>query len=290
MKKRIANPSVTRKILKQNGIQLKKSLGQNFLVDQNIIDKIVASANLTSDDHVIEIGPGIGSLTQRLAEEAKEVWAIELDDRFIEILDENLNSYDNINFIQADALEYNFRQLLTKLNGESVKVVANLPYYITTPIIMRLLEDKLPFEQIVVMVQKEVAERIVATPEDGKQYGSLSLAVRYYSQPEITGIVPRTVFMPQPKVDSAIVKMKIRQQPAVEIKDEELLFKVIQAAFQQRRKTIRNSLSKAANLDLKRNLVDEALNQAGIESRRRGEKLNLERFALLSNILFELLS
>lgn len=290
MKKRIANPSVTKEILDKNGIQLKKSLGQNFLVDQNIIDKIIASADLTSNDHVIEIGPGIGSLTQRLAEEAKEVWAIELDERFIGILEENLNSYDNVNFIQADALEYDFSQLLTKLNGDSVKVVANLPYYITTPVIMRLLEEELPFEQVVVMVQKEVAERIVATPEDGKQYGSLSLAVRYYSQPEITEIVPRTVFMPQPKVDSAIVKLDIRQESVVEVKDEELLFKIIQAAFQQRRKTIRNSLSKAANIDLKRDLVDEALSQAEIESRRRGEKLNLERFAVLSNILFELLS
>lgn len=290
MKKRIANPSTTREILKENGIQLKKSLGQNFLVDRNIIDKIIASADLMSADQVIEIGSGIGSLTQRLAEEAKEVWALELDKRFIGILEENLSKYDNVNFIQADALEYDFKQLLTKLEGAPIKVVANLPYYITTPIIMRLLEEDLSFAQIVVMVQKEVAERIVATPEDGKQYGSLSLAVRYYSQPEITGVVPRTVFMPQPKVDSAIVKMKIRDKPPVEVKDEELLFKVIQAAFQQRRKTIRNSLSKAANLDLKRDLVDQALDQVDIESRRRGEKLDLERFAALSNSIFDLLS
>ncbi|ADL11609.1 16S rRNA (adenine(1518)-N(6)/adenine(1519)-N(6))-dimethyltransferase RsmA [Acetohalobium arabaticum] len=290
MEKRIANPSTTREILEENGIQLKKSLGQNFLVDRNIIDKIIVSADLTSYDHVIEIGPGIGSLTQRLAEGAKAVWAIELDERFIKILEENLSNYNNVNFIQADALEYDFEQLLTKLSGESIKVVANLPYYITTPIIMRLLEEKLPFERVVVMVQKEVAERIVATPEDGKKYGSLSLAVRYYSQPEITGTVPRTVFMPQPKVDSAIVKMEIRDKPPVEVKDEELLFKVIQAAFQQRRKTIRNSLSKAANLDLKRDLVDQALDKVDIESRRRGEKLDLERFTALSNSIFDLLS
>jgi 16S rRNA (adenine1518-N6/adenine1519-N6)-dimethyltransferase len=247
MKKRIATPSMTKKILRENNIRLKKNLGQNFLIDQNIIDQIISAAALEKGDQVIEIGPGIGALTQSLAEEAEKVWAIELDERFISILKESLTEYNNINYINADVLEYNFAELLNKFSND-VKVVANLPYYITTPIIMRLLEEKLDLERIVVMVQKEVAERMVATPEDGKSYGSPSLTVRYYSKPRIHTIVPRTVFMPQPKVDSAIVVMEIREKPAVEVKDEDLLFDLIKASFQLRRKTIRNSLSKATNV------------------------------------------
>ncbi|SDC54916.1 MULTISPECIES: 16S rRNA (adenine(1518)-N(6)/adenine(1519)-N(6))-dimethyltransferase RsmA [unclassified Candidatus Frackibacter] len=290
MKKKIATPSKTKQILRQNEIRLKKSLGQNFLVDYNIIDKIAAGADLNKGDYVIEIGPGIGSLTQKLAEEAEEVWAIELDERLISILKDNLNAYDNINYIHADALEYDFQGLLNNLDGSSVKVVANLPYYITTPIIMRLLEERLDLDRVVVMVQKEVAERMVATPEDGKDYGSLSLAVQYYSEPIIYAHVPKNVFIPQPKVDSAVVSMQIREEPPVEVKDKELLFSIIKAAFQQRRKTIRNSLSKAANIDLERDLVDAALAKVEIDSRRRGEKLTLERFADLSNTIFNLLN
>ncbi|SJZ75511.1 16S rRNA (adenine(1518)-N(6)/adenine(1519)-N(6))-dimethyltransferase RsmA [Selenihalanaerobacter shriftii] len=290
MKKRIASPSVTKEILDKNGIRLKKSLGQNFLVDRNIIDQIISGARLSKDEHVIEIGPGIGSLTQRLAEEAEKVWAIELDDKLISILPETLNDYDNIKYIHADALEYDFEELLTDLNDKKVKVVANLPYYVTTPIIMRLLEERLDLDRVVVMVQKEVAERLVATPEDGKSYGSPSLTVQYYSEPNIETIVPRTVFMPRPKVDSAVISMDIRKEPPVEVEDEDLFFSVIKAAFQLRRKTIRNSLSKATNVNLDRDLVDEALEEVGIESRRRGEKLDIKKFATLSNTLFKLLN
>ncbi|MCK8824997.1 16S rRNA (adenine(1518)-N(6)/adenine(1519)-N(6))-dimethyltransferase RsmA [Fuchsiella alkaliacetigena] len=289
MESRIANPSTTKKILNKHGIRLKKSLGQNFLVDRNIIEKIVQEAEVGEEDYVIEIGAGIGSLTQRLVEEAAQVWALELDQRMIKILTENLNHHSNLEFIQADALEYDFKSLLDGLADRKVKVVANLPYYITTPLIMKLLENRLDLDRLVVMVQKEVAQRMVASPADGKQYGAFSLAVQYYSEPTLSSLVPNTVFIPQPEVESAIVNMRVREEVAVEVEDEELLFALIKASFQQRRKTIRNSLSKAANIDLSRDLVDRALSEADISRQKRGEKLSLEQFAELSNIVFKLL-
>lgn len=279
----IANPSNTKEILRKHNLNLKKSLGQNFLIDNNILDKIVATANLTKEDTVIEIGPGIGSLTQKMAEVAGKVIAVELDDRLIPVLKESLNGYDNIEIVHGDALAVDF----STLTDGSFKLVANLPYYITTPIIMRLLEEDFDVEKIVVMVQKEVGERMAASP-GGKDYGILSIAVQYYSDPEVAFVVPHTVFIPQPKVESVVMDLKIREEANVDLLDEDFFFKVVKSAFHQRRKTIRNSLSKAPYLSLSRDLIDQALEKVGIDPRRRAEKLDIEVFAQLSNALFNL--
>ncbi|AGB40101.1 dimethyladenosine transferase [Halobacteroides halobius DSM 5150] len=280
----LGSPSQTKEILQKYNLNLKKSLGQNFLVDGNILRNIVGVADITKDDTVVEIGPGIGSLTQQLAKEAGEVIAVELDDRLIPVLEDTLAEYDNVKIKHGDALEVDFDQLA----GKNYKVVANLPYYITTPIVMRLLEEDFSVDKIVVMVQKEVAERMVASPEDGKDYGVLSIGVQYHTAANIAFNVPSSVFIPQPRVDSAVVSLTVREESRAEVLDEKFFFKVVRASFQQRRKTIRNALSKAANIDLSRDLVDEALERVGIDSRRRGEKLNIEQFAQLSDLLFKL--
>jgi len=279
----IANPSNTKEILRKHKLQLKKSLGQNFLIDNNILNKIVETADLTEEDTVIEIGPGIGSLTQKMAETGARVIAVELDDRLIPVLKESLNVYNNIEIVHGDALEVDFSQLV----DGSFKLVANLPYYITTPIIMRLLEEGFDVEKIVVMIQKEVGERMVASP-GGKDYGILSIGVQYHSNPRIAFVVPPTVFIPQPKVESVVVDLKVKDKQNLEILDEEFFFKVVKSAFHQRRKTIRNSLSKAPYMNLNRDLIDQALEEVGIDPRRRAEKLSIETFAQLSNALFNL--
>ena len=279
----IAKPSKTKELLNRHDLQLKKSLGQNFLVDNEILDRIVTLANVTEEDTVIEIGPGIGSLTQKLAEKAGKVVSVEVDQRLEDVLEETLNEYDNTEVVFGDALEVNFDDLV---DGQ-YKIVANLPYYITTPIVMRLLEEKFNVEQIVFMVQKEVAERMVASP-GGKDYGVLSIGIQFHTTAEILFNVPPNVFIPQPKVDSSVVSLDVLEEPPVEVVSEEFFFKIVNAGFQQRRKTIRNSLSKAANINLSRDLVDQALEMVDIDSRRRAEKLNLEQFAALSNQIYEL--
>ncbi|GAB6099742.1 16S rRNA (adenine(1518)-N(6)/adenine(1519)-N(6)) -dimethyltransferase RsmA [Halanaerocella petrolearia] len=280
----ISSPSQTKEILREYNLNLKKSLGQNFLVDGNILRNIVRVADLTKEHTVVEIGPGIGSLTEQLADEAGHVMAVELDDRLIPVLNDTLDGYNNVEIIHDDALEVDFDNLA----GEDYKVVANLPYYITTPIVMRLLEEDFAVDEIVVMVQKEVAERMVASPEDGKDYGVLSIGVQYHTEASIAFEVPPNVFIPQPRVDSAVVSLKVREEAKADVLDEEFFFKVVRAAFQQRRKTIRNALSKAANINLSRDLVDQALDEVGIDSRRRGEKLNIEQFAQLSDTIYQL--
>ncbi len=279
----IANPSNTKDILHKHNLNLKKSLGQNFLIDNNILNKIVATANITKEDTVIEIGPGIGSLTQKLAEAAGRVVAVELDDRLIPVLKDSLSGYNNIEVVHGDALKVDFSQLVKG----NFKVVANLPYYITTPIIMRLLEEDFAVEEIVVMVQKEVGERMVAGP-GGKDYGILSIAVQYYTDAELAFIVPPTVFIPQPKVESAVIDLQVNQDQKFEVEDDNFFFKVVKSAFHQRRKTIRNSLTKAPYLNLSRDTVDKALKELEIDSRIRAEKLPIEDFTNLANLLFRL--
>ncbi|NEW09603.1 16S rRNA (adenine(1518)-N(6)/adenine(1519)-N(6))-dimethyltransferase RsmA [Paenibacillus sp. SYP-B3998] len=282
----VATPSKTKQIIKKNGLVLKKSLGQNFLIDQNILNKIVSAAELGPDKAALEIGPGIGALTQQLAKLAGRVLAVEIDQRLLPILDETLAPYPHATVVHGDILKLDlseiFQQHFEGANG--VSVVANLPYYITTPIIMKLLEEKLPLENIVVMIQKEVADRMAARPGT-KDYGSLSIAVQFYCEPELVTIVPRTVFVPQPNVDSAVIRLRVRKTPAVEVEDVDFYFAVVQASFVQRRKTIYNNL--AARFFTKENKpeLEALLVGCGIEPQRRGETLSMEEYARLSSAL-----
>lgn len=281
----VATPSRTRDIVKKYGFEFKKSLGQNFLIDQNILHKIVSAAELDSTKGALEIGPGIGALTQHLAQAAGKVTAVEIDNRLIPILRDTLADEDNVEVIHADVLKLDLQQLFAeRFNDVSgVSVVANLPYYVTTPILMKLLEERLPLENIVVMIQKEVADRMAAKP-GGKDYGSLSVAVQYYCVPSIVCIVPHTVFIPQPNVDSAVIKLSLRDKPAVETPDEAHFFRVVQSSFAQRRKTLMNNLSSWLGKD-QRETLTTLLEQIGIDPGRRGETLSLEEFAKLSTTL-----
>lgn len=274
----IADKKVTRYILQRFGLHMSKRLGQNFLIDAGIVQGIVDAADIKPSDRVLEIGPGIGTLTQALCEAGADVTCVELDKRLPEILAHTLESYDNVRVIQGDILKVNILEIMGE---EPFKVVANLPYYITTPIIMELLEKHLPITDIVVMVQKEVAERMAATP-GGKTYGALSVAVQYYTVPEIALYVPPRSFMPPPEVDSVVVDCKVRQEPAVDLIDEKMFFRVVKAAFGQRRKTLNNALK---SIGVDKNIIADVLAQAGIETTRRGETLTMEEFAAISNIL-----
>jgi 16S rRNA (adenine1518-N6/adenine1519-N6)-dimethyltransferase len=282
----IASPKRTNELLKRHGLVLKKSLGQNFLVDPNILHKIVAAAGLDKNKGVLEIGPGIGALTQQLAKEAGKVVAVEIDQRLLPLLKETLSAYPHANVIHGDVLKVDLLNLFKEqfLDFNQVSVVANLPYYITTPIIIKLLEEKLPLENIVVMIQKEVADRMSAKP-GGKEYGSLSIAVQYYCEPEIVTIVPRTVFVPQPNVDSAVIKLKVRREPAVHVEDEDFFFDVVQASFVQRRKTIYNNLAARYFSKETKAQLEPILRDAEIEPSRRGETLSMQEYARLSSCL-----
>ncbi|MEK3884222.1 16S rRNA (adenine(1518)-N(6)/adenine(1519)-N(6))-dimethyltransferase RsmA [Paenibacillus sp. PL2-23] len=278
----IGTPKRTKDIVAKYGFSFKKSLGQNFLIDGNILSRIVDAAELSSDSGALEIGPGIGALTQRLAEKAGKVTAIEIDQRLIPILGDLMADKPHVGIVHGDVLKLDLAKLFEeRFEGCSgVSVVANLPYYVTTPILMKLLEEKLPLKHIVVMIQKEVAERMAAKP-GGKEYGSLSVAVQYYCEPKLVCTVPHTVFIPQPNVDSAVIKLSVREKPAVEVEDEAHFFRVVQASFAQRRKTLMNNLTAFVGKERREELT-AMLNRIGIDPSRRGETLSLEEFALLS--------
>ncbi|MGG4398429.1 16S rRNA (adenine(1518)-N(6)/adenine(1519)-N(6))-dimethyltransferase RsmA [Paenibacillus thiaminolyticus] len=284
----IATPSRTKEIVRKHGFAFKKSLGQNFLVDMNIMRRIVDAAELDGTTGALEIGPGIGALTEQLAQQAGQVAAVEIDQRLIPILGEVLEPYPNVRVVHGDVLKVDlgelFREQFQTMN--KVSVVANLPYYVTTPILMRLLEERLPLKNIVVMIQKEVAERMAAQPGT-KEYGSLSAAVQYFSEPQLVCTVPPSVFIPQPNVESAVIKLRIREQPPVEAKDEALLFEVIQGAFAQRRKTLWNNMKAKYGTAWGTELLSQAFAEADIDPNRRGETLSLEEFARFSNVLHE---
>lgn len=280
--KRLYSPKYVKEILERYGFKFSKSLGQNFLIDGNIVRKIVDEGDITSEDYIIEIGPGMGTLTEELALRAKKVVAIEIDDTLLPILDETLGKYDNVEIIHGDVLKIDIEKLIEeKLSGGPVKVVANLPYYVTTPIIAKLIEDNLNLQSIIVMVQKEVAERMEAGP-GGKEYGSLSVFVNFYSKPEIVVKVPKTVFMPQPKIDSAVIKLEIKKElPDV---DKDKFFKIVKAAFSKRRKTILNSLS-TYGFNIEKETIKEALEKLNINVDTRAENLSVEDFIKISKTL-----
>lgn len=281
----VSTPKRTKEIIAKYGFSFKKSLGQNFLIDGNILSRIVDAAGLTKAKGALEIGPGIGALTQRLANEAGKVTAIEIDNRLIPILSEILQDEEHVSVVHGDVLKIDLKQLFAEQfsDCEKVSVVANLPYYVTTPILMKLLEEKLPLENIVVMIQKEVAQRMAAKP-GGKEYGSLSVAVQYYCTTEIVCTVPHTVFIPQPNVDSAVIKLTVRDQPAVSVEDEDFFFRVVQSAFTQRRKTLINNLMTLTGKDRRAQLT-ELLGSIEIDPTRRGETLSLDEYARLSTAL-----
>lgn len=287
MNKDIATPVRTRAILEKYGFSFKKSLGQNFLIDTNILNRIVDHANLTENTGVIEIGPGIGALTEQLARRSKKVVAFEIDQRLLPILEDTLSPYSNVEVIHQDVLKADVGVIIAKeFEGiEDIMVVANLPYYVTTPIIMKLLEEKLPIRGIVVMLQKEVAERISANPGT-KDYGSLSIAVQYYTVAETVMIVPKTVFVPQPYVDSAVIRLTVRETPKVAVEDEDFFFHITKASFAQRRKTILNNLtSQLPGGKEKKEQILQALHDVNIDPTRRGETLSIEEYAQLSAAL-----
>jgi len=273
---RIADKEVTLHILKTFGIRLQKKLGQNFLIDGKVVDGIVAAAQLQPGEQVLEIGPGIGTLTQGLAETGAAVTSVELDRHLIDILAKTLEGYDNVRIVHGDFLKLDISREIT---APHYKIIANLPYYITTPIIMRILEERMPVELLVTMVQKEVAERMVAKPGT-KEYGALSVAVQYYTEPEIVFIVPPAAFIPPPAVESAVIRCVVRKQPPVEVQQEKMFFRVVKAAFSQRRKTLQNCL-KAAGLAADK--ASTVLAAAGIDGTRRGETLSLAEFAAVAN-------
>ncbi|MFS3931000.1 16S rRNA (adenine(1518)-N(6)/adenine(1519)-N(6))-dimethyltransferase RsmA [Bacillus sp. 1780r2a1] len=287
MTKDIATPTRTKEILKKYGFTFKKSLGQNFLIDTNILNRIVDHAELTEETGAIEIGPGIGALTEQLAKRAKKVLAFEIDQRLLPILADTLSPYPHAKVIHQDVLKANLKETLAQeFEGiEDLMVVANLPYYVTTPILMKLLEEQIPVRGIVVMLQKEVADRIAAKPGT-KEYSSLSIAIQYYTEAETVMIVPKTVFNPQPNVDSAVIRLIRRDEPAVKVKNESFFFKVVRASFGQRRKTILNNLvNNLPNGKANKAAIEQALSEASVDPKRRGETLSIEEFGKLSDEL-----
>lgn len=281
----LGNPQNTIAVLQKYNFNFQKKFGQNFLIDTHVLDKIIEKANITKEDFVLEIGPGIGTMTQYLCEEAGEVAAVEIDSNLIPILKDTLSEYSNIEIIHGDILKVDIGALAREKNqGKPIKVVANLPYYITTPIIMGLFESHVPIDSITVMVQKEVAERMQASPGT-KDYGALTLAVGYYAKPEIVANVPPNCFMPRPKVGSAVIRLKRYEHPIVQVEDEKLMFDLIRASFNQRRKTLANGLNNAPGISLGKEKIQECLKELSVSETIRGEALTLEQFARLSNIM-----
>lgn len=283
----LGSPSATKEIINKYSFAFQKKFGQNFLIDSNILESIVSAADITKDDFVLEIGPGIGTMTQYLCETARQVVAVEIDKMLIPILQDTLSEYDNVEVINQDVLKLDINALAQEKNkGQPIKVVANLPYYITTPIIMGLFESGVPIESITIMVQKEVADRMQTGP-GSKDYGALSLAVQYYAEAKVQLNVSATCFMPRPNVDSAVIKLTRHKTPVVDVKDEKLMFKVIRASFNQRRKTLVNGLKNSSELDFSKEKILEAINTIGKGESIRGEKLTLEDFANLTNALLD---
>ena len=282
---KLSNPKETIQVLQKHEFQFKKKFGQNFLIDPHVLDKIVDAAQITKDDFVLEIGPGIGTLTQYLCENARQVLAVEIDDKLIPILKETLQPYDNVEVLHGDILKQDIQQIADTYNdGKPIKVVANLPYYITTPIIMELFESHVPLANVTVMVQKEVADRMKAEPGT-KDYGALSLAVQYYARPYIAAFVPPNCFMPRPNVGSAVIRLDCLARVPVEVHNEKLMFRLIRASFNQRRKTLQNGIANSAELSFTKEQAARAIEQAGFDVRIRGEKLGLEEFARLADEL-----
>ena len=282
---KLSNPKETIQVLQKHEFQFKKKFGQNFLIDPHVLDKIVDAAQITKDDFVLEIGPGIGTLTQYLCENARQVLAVEIDDKLIPILKETLQPYDNVEVLHGDILKQDIQQIADTYNdGKPIKVVANLPYYITTPIIMELFESHVPLANVTVMVQKEVADRMKAEPGT-KDYGALSLAVQYYAKPYIAAFVPPNCFMPRPNVGSAVIRLDCLARVPVEVHNEKLMFRLIRASFNQRRKTLQNGIANSAELSFTKEQAARAIEQAGFDVRIRREKLGLEEFARLADEL-----
>lgn len=283
----LGNPQKTIEILQKYDFSFQKKFGQNFLIDTHVLDKIISAAHITKEDMVLEIGPGIGTMTQYLAEAAGKVIAVEIDKNLIPILSDTLSEYQNVRIINEDVLKLDLRKLADEENGgKAIKVVANLPYYITTPIIMGLFENHVPVESITVMVQKEVADRMQTGP-GSKDYGALSLAVQYYAEPYIVANVPPNCFMPRPKVGSAVIRLTRHKEPPVEVKDEKLMFDIIRASFNQRRKTLANGLNNSDKITCSKEIITEAIEKLGKGPSVRGEALSLQEFASLSNDIFE---
>lgn len=278
---KLSSPKTIKYIMEKYGFKFSKSLGQNFLIDERVIEEIMEGAEIGPEDYVLEVGPGIGVMTQAMAERAKKVVSVEIDSSLLPVLDETLAPHDNIVIIHDDILKVDLRALIDReFDGQKPKVVANLPYYVTTPIIMMFLEEGIPVTDIVVMVQKEVADRIVSEP-DSKIYGALSVAVQFYAEPKVIVKAPKGLFMPQPKVDSVVVRMKLRETPKVDVKDRKLFFRVVKAAFGMRRKTLLNALS--AGLNVSKEMVTEVMEGCDIDPKRRGETLSIEEFGQLAD-------
>lgn len=284
---KLGNPQETIQVLQKHDFHFQKKFGQNFLIDPHVLDKIIEAAEVTKDDFVLEIGPGIGTMTQYLACAAGKVAAVEIDKALIPILEDTLDGYDNVQVINEDVLKVDIAELAKRENeGKPIKVVANLPYYITTPIIMGLFESHVPIDSITIMVQKEVADRMQEGP-GSKEYGALSLAVQYYAKPEIVVNVPPSCFMPQPKVGSAVIRLTRHSEPPVTVKSEKLLFQVIRASFNQRRKTLANGLANYGAFGLPKEELQACIEELGVPVNIRGEALSLEQFAQLSNIIYD---
>ena len=276
-----------RDLLARHGFHFSKSMGQNFLIDTHVLDKIIGAAEIGRDDFVLEIGPGIGTMTQYLAETAREVVAVEIDTKLIPILEDTLKEYDNVTVLNEDILKVDIRKIAEEKNGgKPIKVVANLPYYITTPIIMGLFESEVPLDSITVMVQKEVADRMQVGPGT-KDYGALSLAVQYYAKPYIVANVPPNCFMPRPKVGSAVIRLERYENPPVTVEDEKLMFRLIRASFNQRRKTLQNGLNNAPDISFTKEQIIAAIESLGVPATIRGEALDLKQFAQLANYFTE---
>ena len=281
----LGNPKNTIEVLQKYGFNFQKKFGQNFLIDTHVLDKIIRESGVNKEDCVIEIGPGIGTMTQYLAENAREVVAIEIDKNLIPILQDTLSAYNNVTVINEDVLKVDIKKLAEEKNqGKPVKVVANLPYYITTPIVMGLFESHVPIDSITIMVQKEVADRMQVGPGT-KDYGALSLAVQYYAKPEIVANVPPNCFMPRPNVGSAVIRLTRHAEPPVQVEDEKMMFRLIRASFNQRRKTLANGLGNAPDIPLSKEQIQESIIELGVPVTIRGEALTLEQFAALSNIV-----
>lgn len=279
----LGNPQNTIEVLQKYRFNFQKKFGQNFLIDTHVLDKIIDASGVTEDDFVLEIGPGIGTMTQYLCERAREVVAVEIDKNLIPILSDTLKNYSNVTVINEDILKLDICKLAEEKNqGKPIKVVANLPYYITTPIIMGLFESHVPIDSITIMVQKEVAERMQEGP-GSKEYGALSLAVQYYAKPEIVANVPPNCFMPRPNVGSAVIRLTRHEKPPVEVEDEKLMFRIIRASFNQRRKTLANGLNNSPEIHLPKEVIQESIVSLGVLENIRGEALSLEQFAELSN-------